>query len=90
MIRLLAKLPTTSPTEKPWFRSLHPQLIKSHRLAHGALDEETLDILPVFLEQTDKEIDCQHDVVNELILGHFQVSDGDTHAENLLELELDG
>ena len=32
----------------------------------------------------------QHDVAENLVLGHLDVADGDTQAENLLELELDG
>ena len=32
----------------------------------------------------------QHDVAEDLVLGHLDVADGDTQAENLLELELDG
>ena len=31
----------------------------------------------------------QHDVGEDLVLGHLDVTDGDTQAENLLELELD-
>lgn len=34
--------------------------------------------------------DGQHDVSNQLILSHANVADSDTHAENLLKLELDG
>ena len=32
----------------------------------------------------------QHDVAKDLVLGHLNMADGDTQAENLLELELDG
>ena len=31
----------------------------------------------------------QHDVAKNLVVGHLDVADGDTQAENLLELELD-
>ena len=31
----------------------------------------------------------QHDVGEDLVLGHLDVADGNTQAENLLELELD-
>ena len=34
-------------------------------------------------------IRTQHDVTENLVLSHLDVADGDTQAENLLELELD-
>jgi len=36
-----------------------------------------------------QEVRTQHDVGKNLVLGHLDVADGDTQAENLLELELD-
>jgi len=48
------------------------------------------DVLPVLLEERDQEVDGKHDVGKDLVLSHVAVSDGDTEAENLLELELDG
>jgi hypothetical protein len=32
----------------------------------------------------------QHDVAENLVVGHLDVADGDTEAQNLFELELDG
>ena len=32
----------------------------------------------------------QHDIREDLIVGHLDVADGDTQAKNLLQLELDG
>jgi len=58
-------------------------------LAHGGLDVERLDVLPVLLEERYEEIDAQHDVGEDLILGHLDVADSNTQAKNLLELELD-
>jgi len=65
-------------------------LEETDRLAHGRLDVKGLDVLPVLLEEGDEEVDAQHDVGEDLVLGHLDVTDGDTQAENLLELELDG
>jgi len=65
-------------------------LVKTDGLVHGGLDEQGLDVLPVLLEKGDQEVDGHHDVGEELILGHTDVTDGDTQAENLLQLELDG
>lgn len=59
-------------------------------LAHGRLDVERLDVLPLLLEERDEEVDGKHDVGQQLVVGHLDVADGDTEAENLLELELDG
>jgi hypothetical protein len=44
----------------------------------------------VLLEKGDQEVDRHHDVGEELILSHLDVTDSDTQAENLLQLELDG
>jgi len=57
---------------------------------HGGLDMKILDILPVLLEERDEEVDAEHDVSQDLIVIHFNVADGDTQAEDLLELEFDG
>ena len=57
-----------------------------HRCLHG----QAADILPALLQQGDEVVDRQHDVGDQLIFSHTNVSDGDTHAENLLKLELDG
>lgn len=58
--------------------------------SHGALDVERLDVLPVLLQQGDQEVDGSHGVGNQLILSHLGVTNGNTQAENLLQLELDG
>jgi len=65
-------------------------LVQTLRLAHGRLEVERLDVLPVLLEKGDKEVDSQHDVGNELILSHVHVTDCNAQAQNLLKLELDG
>lgn len=57
---------------------------------HGSLDGQATNVLPALLQQRDQVVDGQHDVANQLLLGHANVADGDTHAQNLLELELDG
>ena len=58
--------------------------------AHGSLEGEGANVLPALLEEGDEVVDGQHDVANKLLIGHVDVADSDTHAENLLELELDG
>ena len=46
--------------------------------------------MPSFLEEGSKEVESHHDVDLEFFIRHFDVSDGASHASNLLELELDG
>jgi len=57
-----------------------------HRCLHG----QAADVLPALLQQGDEVVDGQHNVGDQLILSHADVSDSNTHAENLLKLELDG
>jgi len=75
-------------------RKRHPytrnSLIDSGWLAHGGLDVESLDVLPVLLEKRDQEVDRHSKVVDELIVVHVDVTDGNVEAEDLLHLELDG
>jgi len=58
-------------------------------LTHGGFDVEGLDVVPVLLQEGNQEIDRHHAVVTEFIVAHGNVSDGDTHAQHLLELEFD-
>lgn len=46
--------------------------------------------MPSLLQQRHQVVDGQHDVGDELVLGHADVADGDTHTQDLLQLELDG
>lgn len=57
---------------------------------HGSLDGQRANVLPALLEKRDEVVDGQHDVSDKLLLSQTDVTDGDTHAKNLLELELDG
>ena len=58
-------------------------------LTHRRLDVKRLDVLPVLLQQRDKEVHGKHDVSRELVLGHLDMTDGHTKTQNLLQLELD-
>merc|ERR1712054_41138 len=64
-------------------------LIDAVRLAHGGLDVQSLDVLPVLLEEGHKEVDRNHDVGVHLVVRHLDVRSGDTEGQHLLELELD-
>lgn len=82
---LSEEAPTFGPAQKAIIR-----LIESVWWRHGSLDGQGSHVLPSLLEEGDEVVDGQHDVGDELILSHANVTDGDTHAENLLKLELDG
>ena len=60
-----------------------------HR-SHGGLDVETLDILPVLLQQGDQEVHGQVNVLDQFLLGHANITNGNTQTQHLLHLELDG
>jgi hypothetical protein len=66
------------------------RLVQTLGRAHGSLEGEGANVLPALLEEGDEVVDGQHDIANKLLIGHVDVADSDTHAENLLELELDG
>jgi hypothetical protein len=53
-------------------------------------DGQRAHVLPSLFQERNQVVDGQHDVTDQLVLSHTDVSDGDTQAENLLELELDG
>ena len=59
------------------------------RRTHGRLDVQVLDVLPVLLQKGDQEVDGHEDVLDELLLVEGHVSDGNTQAQDLLQLELD-
>merc|ERR1719263_1566075 len=57
-------------------------------LPHRALEVESLDIVPVLLEQGDKEVDGHKRVLPQFIWVHVDVPDRNAHAENLFQLKL--
>ncbi len=56
----------------------------TNRMTHGTLYVETLDILPVLLEQGNEEIDRHHHIGQKFIFRHGNMSNGNTQAKNLL------
>lgn len=75
---------------------LHPpvtqksHLVETSRRRHGSLNSQATNVLPALLQQRDKVVDGQHNVADQFLLGHTDIANGDTHAQNLLQLELDG
>merc|ERR1719198_2557086 len=85
-------LPTTRWTEGCGGTRRHAaaRLVEARGLAHGRLEVEHLDVLPVLLEQRHEEVDGELGVLEDGRALHAAVADGDVEAEHLLELELDG
>lgn len=48
----------TSPSIQPSNHSMNIDLEQADRLAHGGLNVEGLDVLPVLLEQRHEEVDA--------------------------------
>lgn len=53
-------------------------LLEVQGLAHGVLDLQSLDVLPVFLKQRHQEIDNQEDIVGQLIILHLHVANNNS------------
>ncbi len=63
-------------------------LVQSLGRRHRRLDSQATNVLPALLQQRHQIIDSQHDVRDQLILSHTDIAHSDTHAQHLLELEL--
>ena len=65
-------------------------LVDTLWFSHGGLDGQGFDVLPVLLEERNQEVDWQVQVLDELIIGHWNITDSNVEAKNLFHLELDG
>ena len=65
-------------------------LVQSLRGSHRRLDVDGAHVLPVLLQQRHQEIDRQVNILCQVIIGHVNVTDSNTEAQNFLHLELDG
>ncbi|GFE52956.1 patatin-like phospholipase domain-containing protein 3 isoform X1, putative [Babesia ovis] len=57
-------------------------------LTHRTLDGKTANVVPVLLKETDQVVNGKNNVCPELFVGHLNVTNGNTHAKHLLQLEL--
>ena len=64
------------------------RLVQPFWFAHGRLDVQDLDVLPILLEERHQEVDRELEVLDELLLGHPDVPRRHVQAEHLLQLEL--
>ena len=60
-----------------------PSLIQTLTGAHGALDVQRADVLPVLLQQRHQEVDGQTDVGGQVIRLHGNVADSHGQAQDL-------
>ena len=51
---------------------------------------DSLKVVPLLLEERSKEVETHGDVLSELLLSHFFVTDSDVKVGNFLELPLNG
>lgn len=58
-------------------------LIQALGLAHGALDVQSPDILPVLLKQRHQEVNSQVDVVHKLVVCHLHVANSHRQTQDL-------
>jgi len=65
-------------------------LVQALGRRHRSLDGQAAHVLPALLQEGDEIVDGQHDVGDQLVLSHANIADSDTHAQDLLQLELDG
>jgi len=65
-------------------------LEQSSGLAHGGFQMKRPNVLPILLQERNQEVDGHHSVGQKLIRVLSNVTDSDSHAQDLLQLELDG
>jgi hypothetical protein len=65
-------------------------LVQTLGRRHGSLDGQAAHVLPALLQQRNEVVDGQHDVGDQLVLGHADIANSNTHTQDLLQLELDG
>lgn len=66
------------------------RLVNSERRTHGGLNHQGANVLPVLLQQRDQEVSSHHDLVDQDVLLHLNVTNGNSKTQDLLQLELDG
>jgi len=58
--------------------------------SHSTLDVHLANVLPLLLQQGSQEVSSQLSVNNNLLLLHFNITNGNIQAHDLLHLKLDG
>ena len=65
-------------------------LVDTLWFSHSGLDGQGFNVLPVLLEERNQKVDWQVQVLDELIIRHWNITDSNVEAKNLFHLELDG
>ena len=68
---------------RPIYTYINCTLVQALCWTHGALNVKRPDILPMLLQKRNQKVDGQMDVVNQLVLGHVCVSDGNIETQYL-------
>jgi hypothetical protein len=68
----------------------HDYLVKALGRRHRSLDCQAAHVLPALFQQRNEVVDSQHDVGDQLVLGHADIANSNTHTQDFLQLELDG
>lgn len=76
--------------QKSWGSRAPNSLVQSVRWTHGRFDDQGTNVLPVLLQQRNQEVNSHQDLVDQGVFVHFDVTDGNSQTQNLLQLELDG
>ena len=63
--------------------SQRADLIQTLWLAHSALNVKSSHILPVLLQEGNQKIDCKVNICNQLVVGHLNMTDSHSKAQNL-------
>jgi hypothetical protein len=94
-----SQLPVLNSKEKSGSSAefYHCKTQKKHRCliedlesrAHGGLNVQDLDVLPVLLEQRDQKVNGELNVEGNITGSHGDIGNCKRHAHNLLHLELD-
>lgn len=80
-----------APTKKEQYHTYYSKpLVDSEGWTHGALDVQRANVLPVLLQQGNQEVGSHHDLVDNNVLLHLNVTNSNGKTKNLLQLELDG
>ena len=79
-----------STKQHPNSTAQHDNLVQPEGLAHAALDVKAAHILPVLLQQRHQKVDAHLNVDVQVLLSHGHIADCHSHAQHLLQLELDG
>lgn len=84
------ELSTTASSREQLSKEFSTDLEDALGRRHGGLNSQASHVLPSLLQQRYKVVNSQHNVGDQLVLSHADISDSHTHTQDLLQLELNG